>query len=100
MHSLFFAYCSNYIGYLYIIFMEDRNRVGFAAPYSINLIIFQGGDFMVRKYIYFTSKMDENGNVCKEPNPILLDRDEYKHILGFYPEQTGASSILVPKDWR
>ena len=80
--------------------MEDRNRAGYTTPSSINLIIFQGGDCMIRKYIYFTSKMDENGNVCKEPNPILLDRDEYKRILGFYPEQTGASSMLVPKDWR
>ena len=80
--------------------MEDRNRVGFAAPYSINLIIFQGGDCMIRKYIYFTSKMDENGNVCKDPDFILLDRDEYKRTLGVYPEQTGASSMLVPKDWR
>jgi len=55
---------------------------------------------MVRKYIYFTSKMDENGNVCKDPDFILLDRDEYKRTLGVYPEQTGASSMLVPKDWR
>ena len=55
---------------------------------------------MVRKYIYFTSKMDENGNVCKEPNPILLDRDEYKKVLGLYPEQTGAMSLVVPSSWR
>ena len=44
--------------------------------------------------------MDENGNVCKEPNPILLDRDEYKKVLGLYPEQTGAMSLVVPSSWR